>query len=250
MHISRKQRIGTIFVVFSLAAGLFLLTGFSGSYDVTWQDHQASIPILMYHSISDTPIGIPELSVTTKAFDEQMSYLSSHGYTPIDFNEIGQCSQEQKPVIITFDDGYSDNATNAYPILKKYGMKATVFVITKTIGTPGYLSREQMAQMSDLVSFQSHTVNHKRLNRLNRRQIRYECAESQKTLSEITGKPVYVLSYPNGKFNANVTRISSRYYQYGVTTFQGLNTLQTGRYKLKRSAVSRADSLSVFISRL
>jgi hypothetical protein len=76
------------------------------------------VPILYYHSISDQPVGIRELSVATKDFEAQMRYLAKNGYTAIDFAELDHFTSFEKPVIITLDDGYADNYTNAYPVLK------------------------------------------------------------------------------------------------------------------------------------
>ncbi len=245
----RRRFIMFLAAAFSLSGMLLLFTGSAGENSEELSGG-TQIPILLYHSVSDDPIGIPILSVTTKDFDEQMSYLASNGYTTYFVDEMDACSQDKKPVIITFDDGYVDNFTNAYPVLEKYKLKATIFVITKAIGSKGHLSAEQMEQMSDLVSFQSHTVDHVRMDRLNKAQIDYECGQSQKDLNRITGKPVDTLSYPNGKFSANVLTTAQKYYQYAVTTLQGFNTPHSSRYKMKRTQIGRSDSLSVFISRL
>ena len=235
-----------LFAVFiALTLNILCIHGDSGQ-----QAEQTRVPILLYHSVRDTPVGIPELSVSTEAFDEQMQYLSDHGYTSIDLTQLKTCSPEEKPVVITFDDGYCDNYSNAYPILKKYHMRATIFLITKLINQDGYLSADEIKSMEDLVSFQSHTVDHERLDLLSLRQVKYECAASQKALCTLTGKPVYALSYPNGHFNAQDSKMASSYYNYAVTTLQGFNTRHTNPYHLKRSAVSRFDTLSDFIALL
>jgi peptidoglycan/xylan/chitin deacetylase (PgdA/CDA1 family) len=236
------------FILLLAALIVFVFIGIRA--DSKWQTGQVYIPIIMYHSISDTPVGAAELSVTTKSFEQQMKYLSDNGYTPIYFDEIKNCAKIKKPIIVTFDDGYSDNYTNAYPVLKKYNIKATIFMITKLIDTNGYLSKDQITSMEDLVSFQSHTVDHLRLDVLNLKQIKYECNVSQKSLSAITKKAVYVLSYPNGRFRAPVNRIASEYYDFAVTTQQGINTLHSDKQKMKRSAVARAATLSDFVSLL
>jgi peptidoglycan/xylan/chitin deacetylase (PgdA/CDA1 family) len=204
------------------------------------------IPILLYHSISDNPIGSDELSVTVSSFQEQMQYLYDNGYTPIYFDQIKQASQIKKPILITFDDGYVDNYNNAYPILKQYHFKTTLFMITRFINHDGFLSKDQMKEMSDLFSFQSHTVDHVKLNRLSNQEIEYECTQSKKTLSEITGKPVYVIAYPNGAYNDTVIRIASKSYSFAVTTLPGFSTTQTDQYELRRFGISRFYNFDQF----
>jgi len=238
-----KNKTIAIFSVVLLAALVLVFVDYTRPHR---QDNRLYIPILMYHSVSDKPFDIPELSVTSEAFDDQMKYLSSNGYTPINLDEIDNCSQYKKPIIITFDDGYKDNYSCAYPILKKYNIKATIFMVTKYINAGGFLSKDQIEQMGDLVSFQSHTVDHVRLDWYSSDQVDYECRESQKVLSEITKKPVYAISYPNGMFTATVLRIAQKYYSYGITTLPGKNLVVCNKYQLRRIAVSRNATLSDF----
>lgn len=210
------------------------------------QDGLHYIPILMYHSVSDTPVGSPELSVTSKAFDDQMHYLESNGYTPINLDDISCSAQIKKPIIITFDDGYADNYFNAYPILRKYHIKATIFMVSKYIGLGGFLSKDQIVKMENLVSFQSHTVDHVRLDSYNLNQVDYECRESQKVIAGITKRPVYAISYPNGMFTAAVLRIAAKYYSCAVTTLPGKNARCCDLMKLRRIGVLRDATLSDF----
>ena len=95
------------------------------------------ILVLNYHKVSDEFLS---LAVAPADFDWQMRYLKEHGYHAITPDELydaieGTGALPDKPVLITFDDGYQDNYDNAYPILKKYGLKGTVFVVTSFMGT-------------------------------------------------------------------------------------------------------------------
>ncbi len=206
----------------------------------------SKIPVLLYHSINSLNIGIKYLSVAPSDFDQQMRYLVENGYTPVYFNE--DTSKIAKPIIITFDDGYLDNYTNAYPILEKYQIKATVFIITKYINLPGYLSEGQIHKMEKLVSFQSHTVDHIKLNTLTNQQINFEFAYSKNVLSQITRKPVYVLSYPNGVYNSNISKIAATYYSNAVSTVYGAETKIKDNYAIKRIVIQRSFVLADFIS--
>ncbi len=242
----RKHKLVLISVSSVVLFAALVFVFFANYAKLHRQDSRIYVPILMYHSVSDTPIGTPELSVTTKSFDDQMNYLTSNGYTPINLDEIENCSQYKKPVIITFDDGYVDNCTYAYPILKKYNIKATIFMVTKYIGLDGFLTKNQIVHMGDLVSFQSHTVDHERLDWYNLDQVDYECRESQKVLSAITSKPVYAISYPNGMFTAEVLRIAKKYYSCAVTTLPGRSAQHGDKYQIRRLGVLRDATLSDF----
>ncbi len=211
---------------------------------------QQNLTILMYHSINDTAIGMPELSVKADAFDEQMHYLAENGYTPIFLDELDELSNYNNPIVITFDDGYADNYTYAYPILKKYNMKATVFMVSGYIDSGGFLTKSQIAEMRDLISFQSHTVEHCKLSELSLEQVNEQCILSKEALSSVTKKPVYAISYPYGLYTADVSRIASKYYNCAVTTTYGYNTADSDRYQLNRIAISREDKLQDFISKL
>ena len=201
------------------------------------------VPVLNYHSVSDVPIGISILSVTTGNFEKQMKYLVDNGYTPIHLNEDPQ--EVNKPVVITFDDGYADNYDCAYPILEKYNIKATIFVITGSVDTPGYLTSEQIKSM-ELISFQSHTVSHRRLTELSDEEIVSELWESQVFLSRLTGKHVFALCYPVGKHSDRVALLTSRYYRCAVTIQSGIETKLLGNYRILRPFVSRNDTLADF----
>ena len=242
----KKQKIILIAVPSVILFAALVFVVFGGSPKFHRQDNQLYVPVLMYHSVSDTPVGTPELSVTRKSFDDQMSYLASNGYTPINIDDIADCSHYKKPIVITFDDGYVDNFACAYPILKKYNIKATIFMVTKYIGLGGFLSKDQIVKMGDMVSFQSHTVDHVRLDMYNLNQVDYECRESQKVLRGITGKPVYAISYPNGMFTAAILRIAAKYYDFAVTTLPGKDTRNSNKMQLRRIAVSRDATLSDF----
>lgn len=205
-----------------------------------------SVPILMYHSINDNPVGEPDLSVKSADFDQQMKYLTDNGFTPIGFNDLASYGRYKKPIIITFDDGYEDNYKNAYPILKKYNIKATVFVVSSYINQPGYLTEKEMHDMADIISFQSHTVSHKPLSTLSAKQIETEMSVSKDRIFQITNKPVNVIAYPNGDFNASVLKTAAKYYSYAVTTKFGYYNSASPKFKICRVAVSRFENLKRF----
>jgi peptidoglycan/xylan/chitin deacetylase (PgdA/CDA1 family) len=204
------------------------------------------VPILYYHSISDKPVGIRELSVTVKNFDAQMRYLSENGYTPIMFDDLDDFTSFDKPVIITLDDGYADNYSNAYPILEKYGFRATIFVISGLIGAAGYLTREEMAEMTDTISFQGHTVRHENLTKLSPERLEEELTIPKETIGAITNAPVYVFAYPTGYYNDEVLKAVSKHYEYAVLINKGYYETGSDKLLIRRLYVHRDRTLAEF----
>ena len=147
--------------------------------------------------------------VSPKDFINQMNYLKNNGYTVIPLDEIENAGQYTKPVIITFDDGYEDNYTNAYPILKKYHFPATVFLISSFIGKPDYLNNDEILQMEDLVSFQDHTVTHRSLATLSAQVQDYELSAIETGIEALTGQNVFALAYPDGSYNQTTIDIAN-----------------------------------------
>lgn len=207
---------------------------------------EAKIPILMYHSVSEAPIGIENLSVRPSVFEAQIRYLMENGFTPLTFDQLQEAGQYPKPIVITLDDGYVDNYTQAYPILKKYHCKATVFMISNLIDREGYLSAEQIRAMSDCVCFQSHTVSHSKLAELSEETVREECFQSKEAIEKVTGKPVCTLSYPCGSHTTQTASVAEEAYQYAVTVNRGWYHRQISPYEIPRIEIERSFSLADF----
>jgi hypothetical protein len=128
------------------------------------------VPVLMYHSINVNSTN--NLIITPQEFEKQISWLKDNGFTPLFLDELYSIlttgiNVPSKPIALTFDDGYEDNYTEAYPILKKYNFKATIFLITDAIGHATHVKEHQIREMYDNnIDFQSHTASHHELNSL------------------------------------------------------------------------------------
>lgn len=207
---------------------------------------KGGLPVLMYHAIDDKVFGIKEMFVGVSNFEEQMKYLSDEGFTALEFSEINNNEEYSKPIIITFDDGYMDNYTNAYPILKKYKLKATIFMPANFIDSPQYLTSAQMKEMSDIISFQSHSVTHPKLTKISKDDLNKECKESKEKIAKITGKPLIAFSYPFGIYNKEVAKTVSKYYPYAVTTNFGYYKKGDDNSAIKRIGVSYLYKLKDF----
>lgn len=214
------------------------------------QNGGKGVPILLYHGVNDSTFGMEELFVRPAEFEMQMKYLHDNRYTPITFEEIEQHEKFSKPVIITFDDGNTDNFQYAYPVLKKYNMKATIFMIAGYIDHPEYLSARQMQQMSDIISFQSHTFSHSRLSLLPDEKKREEFVKSKEMIEKNTQKPVIALSYPYGDFDPQVGKIASDHFDFCVTTKKGFYSSLDDRHRIRRLSVLRLEGLESFIRKL
>lgn len=224
----------------------------------------AQVPILMYHHLSED-VTNSEM-VSPEQFEAQIRALSEAGYTGVSFDELqayvlrGEPLPE-KPVVITFDDGYRSNYTLAYPILQKYSMKATIFAIGVSFGTDHYKDTDyaitphfgaaEAAEMtaSGLISIQSHTYDMHQWPpyetdsavRENILQLPGESEESyvqaltedftrsRALLEDATGRPVDVLAYPAGQYST-LTQVTLQSLGVHVTlsTNPGVNTVVKG----------------------
>lgn len=211
---------------------------------------RANIPVLMYHAVADNPWGLKELFVKPSDMEAQIKYLTENGYTTITFEDLPYLDMIEKPVMLTFDDGYDDNYTELFPILQKYNAKATIFVITGSIGTKNMMTEEQIKEMSDsgLVSIQSHTVSHPSMPSVPSDKLKSELANSKTVLTRITGKIPFVLAYPNGEYSDSVIAAMKEYYDYGLKKDGGIYTVGESVYKIDRTRIARSSSLSSFKS--
>lgn len=114
-----------------------------------------------------------------------------------------------KPVLITFDDGYQDNYDNAYPILRKYGLKGTVFVVTSFLGTrKGYLTWDECREMEkNGMTVASHTVDHKSMTDLTNDQLRAGSSSRRRRPKPSLGHEVKYMAYPTGAYNLHIAQL-------------------------------------------
>lgn len=185
-------------------------------------------PILMYHEVTDYPEKLkstkmidPEYSLPTQRFEEQIAYLYAKGYQVLSMDDIVRPqTTNSKTCAITFDDGYIGNFIYAYPILRKYGYSATLFVSTKYISLlEQWMNWDQLRELdSHGFSIQSHTVTHPALEELEDKDIFYELSESKKMIESEIGKDVKYLSLPFGSYKRNVTRIAREVGYAGLLT--------------------------------
>ncbi len=212
---------------------------------------EVDVPVLMYHAVSDDCWGIRELFVRPSVLEEQLKFLVENGYDPIWFEDLAHLEDYDKPVILTFDDGYDDNYTELFPLLKKYNVKITLFVIARdTEGANHKLNKEQIREMSDsgLVSVQSHGYSHDYMDRMSREELDYELGESKRIISRITGKVPYVLCYPTGKYNNTTLEMVPEYYNFALKMVGGMYNTGDDPFRVNRYYISRETGLRTFES--
>lgn len=213
----------------------------------------AAVPIFMYHFVRDNTgdYEYPENMIRPSTLEAQLKYLKENGYETIYKTDIGNLENFTKPVWLTFDDGWEDFYIYGYPLFKKYNMKASYYVITDLIGTPGYVKLDQLKEMkeSGLIDIQSHTVTHPRLATLNKDKIYQELSVSKQYLKEKLDIDSYVICYPYGSFNNTVLSLSKEIgYKYGLAMDGGVyyTSRHKNIYSIPRIYANRSMSLETF----
>ena len=231
------------------------------------------IPILMYHSISDFDDSgrhpYYRTSTTAEVFEQQVRFLHENGYWTVSVTEASRCMQTAKPaeklVAITFDDGFQDFYTNAFPILERYGYSATVFLPTAYGGQVPCqfkgiecLSWTQVRELRNAgVEFGSHTVTHPQLRTVTTEQMRTEVGRSKDKIQQQLGEPVETFAYPyafpetDRPFVETLRRaLQENEYRSGVTTVIGRAEASDNPLFMRRLPVNSDDDPLLFQAKL
>jgi len=211
------------------------------------QARTARVPVLMYHYLSippaDANIYRQDLSVSPELFAQHLNSMQAAGYTTISPYALLAHLWEgaplpEKPVLITFDDGYRDNYTNALPLLRERGMIATLFVVTDFIDEerPEYLTWEMAREMLAAgISIESHGRNHISLKNKDQDYLVWQALGSLETIEHELGVRPRFVSYPAGEFDdATIAIFSSANYWAGFTTIQGATHSTDALFRLHR----------------
>ncbi len=212
------------------------------------------VPVLMYHSVDDK-WRESKLSVSPESFERQMEFLVRNRYNILSLHELTRLLESGKPikpktVAITFDDGYENNYTNAFPVLKRYGIPATVFVVIDKIGRKGYLTWKQIREMAaHNIEIGSHTMSECYLPDIDERErLIKEISGSRQALKrKIPGSGDFI-AYCSGGFNDDIRQIViDSGYDGACATNPGKAYPADDIYALKRLRISRtSDNLFVF----
>lgn len=219
------------------------------------------IPVLAYHKIDlpNADVRIRGAYTAPGRFDKQISYLKRHGYeffTASDlvkhYIENGRCPE--KAICLTFDDGWKDNYVHAFPVLKKYDVKATIFLVPSCIGrttdqvtADGEGEREHLAaddvrEMANYgIEFGSHSMNHKLFDRITPEEINNEVFESKAYIENLIQRECTTFAYPAGFFNDHAkAAVKDAGYIGAFSTVYGVDD-RVDLFELNRTEILRRD---------
>lgn len=211
----------------------------------------ARVPILMYHYVSEPPpdadVYRKDLSVTPAQFESHLQALQDAGYQSVALTDLvsylatGQPELPAKSVVLTFDDGYEDNYINAFPLLKKYGFTAMIFVITDFVDMqrPGYVSWDQLAEMHAAgIDVGSHSRDHADLAGRDVDFLVWQALGSRQMIESRLGFTPRLFCYPAGQYDdLAIQVIHSADYWGAVTTKQGATHAADAPFELTRVRV-------------
>jgi peptidoglycan/xylan/chitin deacetylase (PgdA/CDA1 family) len=235
---------------------------FSPRIEVMWSmkfrnKAKDTIPVLAYHQISNA-FSWSITRQTKNQFERGMRFLYDEDYETVAPSTVfdPESHGNEKSVILTFDDGYEDFYLNAFPVLKKYGFTACIFIITGYVGRKSnwdynwgrfkkrHLSWEQILNLYRAgFEIGSHTVNHPDLTKIPHHYLHFELQASKETLEDKLGREVYFLSYPFGRYNKLVQKEVERVgYKGAFTLSRNLTRKSNGSLSIPRMGVYLLDS--------
>ena len=205
-------------------------------------------PILGYHRVG-TFQGDHVPTVSALAFERQLSFLARYQFQVLPLDAVVACVQRgeafpRRSVVITFDDGYEETYTVAWPLLKRFGFPATVFVAPAEVGMSGFVTWDQLADMAkDAMVIGSHTVHHTYLPLVGEEDLREELVESKRVIEQRIGRAVQFVSYPVGGFTPQAQALAREAgYAAACTTNRASPRAVLDRYALRRIKVTERDS--------
>lgn len=225
---------------------------------------QFSVPVLMYHRIDDldemesrSPL-LRDLTVSPADFEAQVRFLVESGYSVLLASQVEEAVERGEPlpeksVAITMDDGYRDNFEQAFPILVKYRVPATIFLVTNNFGRPDRLSWEEVLQMKREAGFGygSHSVHHYDLATLDQPRLDFELMESKRLIELKIRDRVTSIAYPAGSYNEFVKqRARAAGYLAGWKKGGGMVTPGEDLLMLPRVRVSGRTDMESFKKKL
>ena len=219
------------------------------------------VPVLIYHHVkwlkpSDNAIE-RGLTVQPDQFQQEMIYLARDHFHPVTAARLvaaltGGASLPSRPVVLTFDDGYTDVYGSAYRTLQRYHMTATFFIVPGFLNTPRYLTWARVEDMARHgMDIEAHTMTHPDLTLVPLPRARAELVQSRQLLERRLHRPVRVLAYPYGDYNAPVLSAVQRAgYQGAFSTHQGWWERRNDLLALPRVYVDLDDTPAIFAGRL
>lgn len=215
---------------------------------------EEGIPVLMYHSISTKYDR--SICVSPQEFEQQMKWLYENGYSTVNLEDFsralaGEAVLPERPIMISFDDGYSDNYAVAWPVMDQYDFRATFFVVSDKVNSYNI----DWDQLKDLQSkgnsIGSHTLDHKNLSRLDSTAQENELRKSKSDLESKLGINISAFCFPYGMYNKTTLSLLPKLgYTMSFTTNEGRVHYGDNTYELKRIHVWGGMPIAQFIQKV
>jgi peptidoglycan/xylan/chitin deacetylase (PgdA/CDA1 family) len=224
------------------------------------KDYSAiKFPIFNYHNIAYLPesatITQKAFNVTPKLFEEHLKYFKENGYASVPLDYLTSyfntgSALPPKVFAITFDDGRVGQYDYAFPILKKYGFSATFFITTEWIDHAGYMSWDNIKEMSEAgMAIGSHSMTHFSMTLIDASRLKWELEQSKKIIEEKINKQVDYLAYPGGSYNQGVIDATIKAgYQGALSVRKVIEQSPKWRYFISRFHAD--DNMESIISKL
>ena len=216
------------------------------------------IPVLMYHEIRGEAETASPLAVAPDVFGSQLAYLHEAGFSTLTAGELaaflsgGAGELPERPVVLTFDDGYGDFYTAALPVMKRYGFTGTLFQTTGSVGRTDVATRmlnwRELTEIEQAgVEIGAHTVRHPQLDQLSEQDLRDELYTSKSALEDHLGLAVPGLAYPYGYSSRRVREVARELgYTYAYVVGNAMTTGAAGTFAFPRLTVRRATTMDGF----
>jgi peptidoglycan/xylan/chitin deacetylase (PgdA/CDA1 family) len=216
------------------------------------------IPVLMYHEIAGQAKTSSPLAVAPDVFRGQLAYLHEAGFSTLTAGELaafladGTGELPERPVVLTFDDGYADFYTAALPVMKQHGFTGTLFQTTGWVGRPDAATRmlnwRELAEIERAgIEIGAHSVWHPQLDQLSEQDLRDELYASKSALEDHLGVAVPGLAYPYGYSSPRVRQVARELgYTYAYSVDNAMTTSAAGRFTFPRLTVRRSTTMSGF----
>lgn len=203
--------------------------------------------VLVYHSISSPAEPMAgDIDISQTRFEQQLEWLARSG--KVVSLEATLNHARKDAIAITFDDGYRDNLTVALPLLEKFNLPMTLFVVAGFVDSDRYLSEEELQEIANhpLITIGSHGLWHRHFNRITLDEARFELTESKRLLEDAIGKPVDLMAWPYGECSAEVEQLTGECgYRAAWAVWQGTN----GSFSRWRVPLGRNDHMLRFIAK-